>query len=89
VVTQGASSNSIFRDQVRLAARLLTVETKREVRYVQTGWTDEGGGKEFPSATDLPNLGIASEGSAINCNSFLIFPANDRVQMRGIGAHSI
>lgn len=60
------------------------IEKERDLKYVQFGWSNTQAAASFATATVIPNLGMASHESAINCISFLICRKNDVIQPRAV-----
>lgn len=63
---------------------LESVEMACPIDYVQFGATDAAKAVKFPSVHAIPNLGIASSDSAINCATYLICKRGYQVQARAI-----
>jgi hypothetical protein len=56
------------------------------MKYIPTGITDSPNYSIFKQGTAIPNLGNASNASAINCVSFLVSPADAEINLRALSA---
>ncbi len=67
---------------------LLRIENMHDIQYVSEAYHSQAQIPTYFSATDIPNIGIASRSNFVMTNSYIIMPKNSRYHINTIDLYS-
>ena len=84
-----SSQIRFFASKTDLIEIMQLVECKSDLKYVQFGSSGTPTPLTFPTVSVIPDIGIASNPSAINCRTFLISQRNCTIRPRPVSEYYV